>query len=331
MPDNKPGADVHAVHLCKVDGGIFSAEVALQRAYSRIAHKGAALLVAAEVDLWGFRAHLVGEIAHLNRKGRAFLMKRHRNIGSLRAVQREINMENVLAKGGVLREAEPRSLVTAGMEIIRAERIRKRHLGRIRALRHDEAHRDLIAGRRQLRNHPDYAQSVRAVDYRNAVPAGSAVYLGQVGLICGEIQPVALAYFVELLAGAVRRADVVDRFAVLLCVLQAEVRAVGFLKALAALDHAQLAYHRGAHAYLATHVVKRHSGLHREGNVVVPVNAQPADHARAVQRPVQQSPLVVEIPLLGLEIPGGEHFSVKIPVSLKRKEITVVHRCFLLK
>ena len=67
------------------------------------------------------------------------------------------------------------------------------------------------------------------------------------------------------------------------------------------------------------------------GNVVVPVNAQPADHARAVQRPVQQSPLVVEIPLLGLEIPGGEHFSVKIPVSLKRKEITVVHRCFLLK
>ena len=67
------------------------------------------------------------------------------------------------------------------------------------------------------------------------------------------------------------------------------------------------------------------------GNVVVPVNAQPADHARAVQRPVQQSPLVVEIPLLGLEIPGGAHFSVKIPVSLQRKEITVVHRCFLLK
>ena len=64
--DDEPGADVHAVHFCKVYGGIFTAKVLFKGAHSGFAHEGAAFCVLAEIHLGGVHLHFIGEIAHLH-------------------------------------------------------------------------------------------------------------------------------------------------------------------------------------------------------------------------------------------------------------------------
>ena len=168
-------------------------------------------------------------------------------------------------------------------------------------------------------------QLVRGIQHGHILAPGGLQQALVFGRLGGQVHAAALARHIELPALACICAHRIDRLDIGLVIGHTEVAGALSEQLFLSLDHLQLAQHGFLKHDHASLVIQRHAAFDQQGRIVARRNAKAAHHARAEAQPVEQLGLAAVIVLLDFKIAHSQQLSVKIPVPLHGKKISIAH------